>query len=260
MIFGIIQGRLTKPDEGHQTTPSAWEREFDLCDELGIDYIEWNIDSNKNSNNPIFFDEKILSYKHRISSVCFDTLVTRESFDESFFKNKIYDHTEKLRSLGIKKVTFPFLEAAQIKTLSDIKSIVRILKNYNSKFPDMQINLELDCKVEVVESILSEIDFCFLTYDTGNLTYNNIDHELYIDKFFGKINNVHLKDRSASTGESFYNFKGDTPFLRIFENLFLRNYNEIFTLQMARKNNISEIELNRNYIFEFRRMYEKQRI
>ena len=260
MIFGIIQGRLTKPIEGHQTTPKNWEREFDLCKKLNIDYIEWNIDFNKDRNNPLFFDPKISNYSKMISSVCFDTLVCNDSFDEEYFRNQTYDHTEKIRKLGIRKVTFPFLESSQIRTAGDIKSIVKILRNYNKKFPNMQINLELDCKVETIDSILSEINFCFLTYDTGNLTHNNIDHELYIDKFFSKINNVHLKDRSLLTGESFHDFKGDTPFLEIFKNLSLRNYNNIFTLQMARKNDMDEVELNKNYISKFRRMYEEQNI
>ena len=256
MKIGIIQGRLTDPAEGHQTTPANWSREFNICKDLGLSHIEWNIDFKKDRNNPIFTDPNIKKYRNMISSICFDTLVTRDSFDEEYFRQKTYFHTEEIIKLGIDRVTFPLLEAAKIKSKKDAATIVEIIKNYNQAFPSIKINLELDCKIKIVASVLSELEFCSLTYDTGNLTYSNVDHMLYIDRFFNKIENVHLKDRSATTGESFSNFKGDTPFLDIFKDLSSRNYNKIFTLQMARKKGVSEKDLIKKYTEKFRRMYE----
>lgn len=260
MKIGIIQGRLTAPIEGHQTTPENWSREFDICNDLGLSHVEWNIDFKKDRNNPIFTDLNVKKYRDMISSVCFDTLVTRNTFDEEYFRQKTYPHTEEIIRLGINKVTFPLLEAAKIKSGKDIATVIKIIKNYNKKFPSIKVNLELDCEIKTVEVLLSELEFCSLTYDTGNLTYSNINHALYIDKFFNKIENVHLKDRSATTGESFSNFKGDTPFLDIFKDLSSRNYNKIFTLQMARKKGLSEKDLIKKYTEEFRRMYEQKRI
>ena len=257
MIIGIIQGRLTSPIEGHQTTPANWVREFDICKSLGLNHVEWNIDFNKNRDNPILSDQNIKDYKNMISSVCFDTLVSKDAFNKNYFEYQTYHNTEKIINAGIHSVTFPLLESSRVRSDRDVAKIVELIKNYKHRFPSININLELDCEIEIIDAILSELDFCFLTYDTGNLTYSNVSHELYIDKFFNRINNVHLKDRSSSTGESFNNFMGDTPFLEIFKNLSSRQYDKLFTLQMARNDNISELELIKNYIAKFRRMYEK---
>ena len=42
MKLGIIQGRLTVPKEGHQTTPENWQNEFKLINKLSLEHIEWN--------------------------------------------------------------------------------------------------------------------------------------------------------------------------------------------------------------------------
>ena len=36
MKLGIIQGRLTVPKEGHQTTPENWQDEFMLINKLSL--------------------------------------------------------------------------------------------------------------------------------------------------------------------------------------------------------------------------------
>ena len=65
MKLGIIQTRLSDGFEGHQTTPHDWIKEFELLDELNLTHIEWNIDFNKNKNNPLFS----LEHQNKIKSV-----------------------------------------------------------------------------------------------------------------------------------------------------------------------------------------------
>jgi len=258
MNVGIIQGRLTYPSEGHQTTPINWQNEFILSKNLGLTHVEWNIDNNKNeTNNPIFFEKVVLDYIDMISSVCFDTVVDKKIFEEDFFVEKVYDSTEKLLNIGLSHVTLPILEGACIDSEFKLKKIIEILRSYKSKFKDVEISLEMDCEIHYTEKILNSVE-CNLTYDTGNLTYKNIDHSLYIDTFLSKIKNVHLKDRLVSSGASLSDFNGDTPFELIFEKLGDYKYKELFTLQMARKENLSEVELIQNYLEHFRGIYEKK--
>ena len=54
MKLGIIQGRLTDPKEGHQTTPGNWQDEFKLINKLSLNHIEWNLNKEKLLNNPLF--------------------------------------------------------------------------------------------------------------------------------------------------------------------------------------------------------------
>ena len=56
--IGIMQGRLSKRDpEKLQVFPiKNWKNEFKLCNEIGLDSIEWIIDTNNSLNNPIFSD------------------------------------------------------------------------------------------------------------------------------------------------------------------------------------------------------------
>ena len=41
MKIGIIQGRLSEPNEGFQECPINWKREFDLLPKLDLNHIEW---------------------------------------------------------------------------------------------------------------------------------------------------------------------------------------------------------------------------
>lgn len=254
MILGIIQGRLSDPKSGHQTTPDNWEEEFVKIKEIELNHLEWNIDFNKNFDNPVLHDSRIKDYSHLISSVCFDTLVTEKVFDEKYFQKQTYHHTEMILKNQINRVTFPLLEDAEISNDTKLRKIIKILSDYHKNFPSIEINLELDCSVDNVENILSEVD-CQLTYDTGNLTHKKINHLLYIEKFFNRINNVHLKDRSFKTGESMSNFQGDTPFKIIFKELKKREYKKMFTLQMAREETGKELDLIKNYVRVFKEMY-----
>jgi sugar phosphate isomerase/epimerase len=260
MKLGIIQTRLSDGSEGHQTTPSNWIEEFKLLDELSLTHIEWNIDFNKNKNNPLFLLEhqnKIKSVNSKISSVCFDTIVTEKLYtEEDYFENNVCSYAQKIIDLGIENITFPLLEHCSINNEQKLAQIIYKLNDFKERYPKLNINLETDCSIEFLEKILDNVD-CFLTYDTGNLTYSNINHSLYIDKFIDIINNVHLKDRIRKTGESVSDFKGDTPFDLIFEKLSSFKYDKIFTLQMARGTKGKEKDLIKKYKKDFEVIYEK---
>ena len=57
MKIGIIQGRLSVPDLGHQTTPDNWIHEFKSLEPLGLEHIEWNIDNIRLFDNPVLTDK-----------------------------------------------------------------------------------------------------------------------------------------------------------------------------------------------------------
>ena len=121
----------------------------------------------------------------------------------------------------------------------------------------MIINIESDSRISLVSEVLNSSDNVRFTYDTGNITASNFNHDKYIDSIFDKIDNVHLKDRMYNQGPSMEYGKGDTDFNTIFEKLSKLKYNKLFTLQMSRGIAGEEVkyigELSRN----FRRLYGK---
>ena len=253
MELGIVQGRILKSPLGHQTTHKDWQKEFDIAKQIGIRHIEWNIDFTKNEDNPIFHDD-LGYYVNNISSVCFDTAVTLKVFEEEYFLKNIIEPSQILFKKGIRNITIPLLEESEINTDKKLKKAIANINNLKKFIPEMDVNLEMDCSIGYTKKIIENTK-CFLTYDTGNLTYKKIDHILYIDNFISKITNVHLKDRSILTGESLSDFSGDTPFRMIIKTLLEKKYKNLYTLQMARNINVSDEELIKTYIKKFRRMY-----
>jgi sugar phosphate isomerase/epimerase len=255
--IGIIQARLTTPDEGHQTTPIEWKREFDSLSELGLNHIEWNLDKNKLHDNPIFkakIDSKTSSL---ISSVCFDNLVSEKTYEEGFFQDNFTIFLDSIEKAGVHSVTLPLLEVSGITSKKRLEKMKALLLPVIESHKNMNFNIESDSNPENVREILDLSDRLKFTYDTGNITAANYDHKKYISVVFDKISNVHLKDRKKSGGQSMLDFSGDTDFKNIFSILSSLGYDELFTLQMARGEPGLEISLNRRYLNFFRKEYDK---
>lgn len=257
MKIGIIQGRLTPPSEGHQTTPKNWKKEFDYLEAYGLSHVEWNLDENKLLDNPIFKEEIDKKTIALISSVCFDNLVTEEVYNSDFFHKNFTNLLSSLESVGIYSVTIPLLEKSGINSIKKLEKIKKILAPVVEEHKQMKFNIESDSSPEKVKDLLSISSRLYFTYDTGNITAANYDHEKYINEVFDKIRNVHLKDRKKSGGQSVLDFAGDTDFEKIFRLLSKRNYNELFTLQMARGVSGQEANLITEYLDFFRKEYGK---
>ena len=60
MKMGIIQGRLSRPTEGFQETPSKWWDEFLMLPDLGLNHVEWIVTKDSFESNPIFNKEEDL--------------------------------------------------------------------------------------------------------------------------------------------------------------------------------------------------------
>ena len=110
MKLGIIQGRLTIPKEGHQTTPKNWQNEFALIEKLSLNHIEWNLNSEKLINNPLFKDKISLDNLLKISSVCFDNAVSGSILDFDYFNENVLNIIPLLKKIGINKISLPLVE------------------------------------------------------------------------------------------------------------------------------------------------------
>lgn len=250
--IGIIQGRLTPPEEGFQICPKNWREEFSTLKILGLTHIEWIVTTNKYLNNP-FFTEDISRFP--VSSVCLDNVVDERISKSNFIEENIIPACERVLKLGWKSITIPLLENSSIeddvKYVEFYKSFSDVTKTYR----DINFCLETELSISKLVKLCSIGDNIKVTYDTGNTTSYGISHLEYINEMFSKIENIHLKDRTfnAQTKEP---GMGNTPFLEIFSILKNKNYEKFYTLQTARCTSGEELNTIRRHSEVLRRIYD----
>jgi L-ribulose-5-phosphate 3-epimerase len=251
MIFGILQGRLSKPINNKiQEFPFlTWEKEFLDLTEVELSGIEWLITPEFNFNNP-FFTEKILSSK--ILSVCMDTMVNSSFYEYDFLNENLLPVLDRMLELELSKIVIPLLEDSSIEDENIRYKFLNNLIPITKKYPIINFCFEFECNKEIVKEFVENQPNYYITYDTGNFTSvykEKINHKELISFFGSKIKNVHFKDRTYK-GQTKQFGLGDTDFKTIIDSLKNINYNENIILQLARGVDDDEI----NYI---KNTYEK---
>ena len=224
MNLSILQGRLSTPDLGYQETPANWMREFSLLEATELSSIEWVITKKQMFDNAFFNND--LS-KYPISVVCADHVIDERIFEKGFFFDHVYPVCEISQEWGIKTVAIPLLELSEVNTQKKKEKIIENLVDCCDSFSDLNINVEAELDASSLLEIVSSHENLKVTYDTGNLTALNYNHDLYIDKVYDKITNVHLKDRNFNYGVSRRFGDGDTDFDLIFKKLSSLGYQGI---------------------------------
>jgi sugar phosphate isomerase/epimerase len=228
MKIGIIQGRLSPPDNGFQECPENWEREFNLLKELNLSHIDWVVTQDSFKNNPIFFKD-LNGYS--INSICADNLVDQCVFRE-LESNLVPICNAAIRN-NIKNITIPLLEDSSVQDDRDRKVFIDLILPIADRYKNLNFSFEAELEAKKLLQIVDLRDNFFVTYDTGNITSCGLDHEKYINLVKHKLDNVHLKDRTfdAKTVEP---LTGDTNFKLIFKTLSHVGYNGLYTLQTMR--------------------------
>jgi len=232
MKMGIIQGRLSKPDEGFQDTPLEWRREFDLLDVVGLTHIEWIITKESFSQNP-FLNTCLDGYP--INSICVDNLVDKRIFDRKYFFENIRPICRRMSKDGVRCMTIPLLEASSVVDDEKRGIIADYISEISGEYRhrNFLFSIEAELEPEKLQELININENIRVTYDTGNMTSFGQDHIEYIKIFHDKINNVHLKDRTFDA-RTVCPGTGNTDFKEIFSALKKVNYNGPFTLQTAR--------------------------
>jgi len=237
MNIGIIQGRLSPPNEGFQECPDDWEREFRLLEKLGLSHVDWVVTKDSFKNNPIFFED--LS-DYSINSICADNLVDQCIFGE-LASNLVPICGAAIRN-NIKNITIPLLEDSSVQDEKDREIFIKLMLPIADLYKNLNFSFEAELEAEKLLEIVSLRDNFFVTYDTGNITSCGFDHQKYINLVKYKIDNVHLKDRTfdAKTVEP---LTGDTNFELIFKILQGIGYNGVYTLQTMRGESGNEVSV-----------------
>jgi hypothetical protein len=252
MNIGLLQGRLSKPTNGHiQEFPEDWEAEFETLKECGLCGVEWLVTPGKALNNPIYNrPEQVDQYP--ITSICLDTMVDSRIILDNYVDLNLGSLCKVLMSrTSIRNITIPLLEDSSMCANSKREKFSKIIQRIGNEFPEINFSFEAELGIKELKEIVSLCDNFYVTYDTGNITSFGLDHVEYINSFFGKINNVHLKDRTFDS-KTVEPLTGDTDFELIFRLLKSYNYKGNYILQTARSTTGQEKQtiLRHKKIFE----------
>ena len=257
MTLGLMQGRLSRPTDGHiQEFPRDWQKEFESLKECGLAGVEWLITQNTRKINPLLETPQLVS-KYPVLSVCADTLVDERIVDKSYLNDNLVKLCNTLMQFTvIRNITIPLLEESSMDNPVARGKFCELIKDIGDKYPEICFSFEAELGMHELRQIVSLCGNFYVTYDTGNITSYGLDHAEYI-KFFGMdINNVHLKDRTFA-GQTVAPLSGDTDFRTIFKTLVELNYNGPYILQTARELEGEERETILNHKKIFESLYEE---
>ncbi len=249
--IGILQGRLSPPVDGRiQAFPgNNWEQEFFQAKEIGLELIDWIVEAEGLSENPLLSvdGEKAINNAISMSGVTIGAVCADFFMDRPLIRCSKLEQKERIRVLDIlisrlnqfhiKYLEIPFIDNSAINSHSELLEIVRIIKPLCEKAYQAGVTLVFETSLppEKFRDFLSYFDHpaAMANYDMGNsasLGYN--PHE-ELNLYGDMVATVHVKDR-VFHGKSVPLGEGDTDFSTCFSLLKDKNYTGPFFLQVAR--------------------------
>ena len=258
--IGIMQGRLTPSNgRGIQFFPfGAWENEFSLGEEIGLDEIEWIFDYERYEENPLWTESGCQAIKAKIEetgvkvhSVCFDYFMRRPFYkgkgnyeENTEFFSRALDGMERI---GASLIEVPLVDDSSIQTTEERKEALRLARDMADRAAQkkMVVGFETDMPPGTFRKFLEDIDRenVAANYDSGNSSGLGYDHREELLSLGTLVANVHIKDRVFQNGTVQLG-TGSANFEQVFSSLENIGYQGSLILQAARgedgdeKNNI----------------------
>jgi L-ribulose-5-phosphate 3-epimerase len=254
----LMQGRLLPMRDGrYQAFPSGeWELELSRAADLGLAGIEWIIDENGFSDNPMTKASgrsRLRKARHtlglKIDSVCADIFMTKHLLDSlgDQISTSVRDFIDILNwcsDLEMRYVILPFVDSSRLVTVEELNGLRNLLSDVAAKAAQngVEVHLETDLAPTINRDIVVESGFPWiaLNYDIGNSA--SLGHS-FQDEFgvFGSlVRSVHVKDRIRG-GSTVPLGDGDADIRGVFEQLFRVDYQGDLVLQVARSREGDEI-------------------
>lgn len=262
--LGFMQGRLVDSEKKGRIQffpANNWVKEIKIAHNLGFQFMEWTIDDDNLSKNPIYNGniknlKKILTkYKFKIPSITLDYFMQKPFFKANLKNRKIIiNNLEKIfkngRKIGIKKYIIPLVDNSSIENIIEENDLIIQLKKISRKFNTAQFLFESDYKPNKLLNFIKKFKSkkFGINYDTGNSA--SLDYDFSEEKvYFKYVKNIHIKDRKKKSttvrlGQGNWNYKKFFNFIR------KKKYSGNFILQTARSNkkkHIEEILINKNF-------------
>ncbi len=246
--IGFMQGRLSPMRNGRiQSFPwGHWENEFILAGVLGFKVMEWTIDSENFSENPLLtaggqsaINQLSQQYDIQIPSVTCDYFM-----ENPFWKsNTTLTHDNLIRILdgmhfiGAKILIIPLVDNSSLTGLAQIKKSVRFFSALESKLFEngLQIAFESDFNPRELSAYISNFNpnFFGINYDIGNSACFGFNPTEEFEAYAARIVNIHVKDRALG-GTTLPLGEGAAEFPKIFDLLKTYSYRGNLIMQTAR--------------------------
>ena len=262
--IGIMQGRLS-PVVGDriQAFPAAtWREEFASARALGIEAIEWVVDTTDLDANPLFNVEgrreiAAQSREHGVTVpvVCADYLMeiplSAPGLDDRLrATGMLWELIKAAPDVGIGHIEIPLLGPADITDPAREEIVVQALREALPlvERAGLGILLEVGLPPARVAALLDKIgsEAVRINYDMGNSAYFGFDAAAEVGAYGARIGNTHVKDCtpaafSVPLGE------GDVDFDLVFSGLKRHGFEGDFILQTFRPKGEDPLAVARTY-------------
>ena len=210
--FGVMQGRLSQQTErGYQSFPwESWEEEFETAAELGLEHIEWVLDSFDIDVNPLMVNPAIVNKNSShsgisIPSVCADFLMnTPLVSSEKEVWERFSFMLAGMEEVGAQIAVIPCVDQSSILVPANYANLVASLPKALQLASDhsVQLALEADLPPNYFLSLLTEFEAEGLkvNYDSGNSSSLGYDFDTEVRTYGHLISDFHLKDRPFGGG------------------------------------------------------------
>ena len=249
--IGVMQGRLLpKYNNRFQAHPLGyWQEEFPLAQKLGLDCIEFILDFNDISLNPLMSEEGLKEIKElvRQTNVSVDTICADYfmEFPLHSTEEKIVSKCKKVLSqllnasleLGVTDIIIPCVDQSSIIEKDKRNRLIKRIKEILPTIEEVKINLALETDlapssfVNLIDSIDSE--FIKVNYDIGNSASFGFEITDELSAYGDLISDIHIKDRPLG-GSSVFLGKGEADFDLFFKTLEKYSYKGPFIMQAYR--------------------------
>ena len=262
-----MQGRLSPPRRGRiQSFPvETWREEFMAAKDCGFDLIDWIVEGEGFTDNPLLSDEGLREMKALAeeTGVCIGAVCADYFMDYPLLRCGRKELIERLEVLlriarrmnkaGIPYMEVPFVDHSAIKTANELAGLVDTLRVVLDEIAGLDVTLAFETSLppRLFADFLAALDHraAKANYDMGNSASLGYDPREELKAYGRDIVTVHVKDRVLGGGTVPLG-TGHTDFdvcFSLFEEL---NYTGPFILQAARSD--EEMEWNRkNLAFVF---------
>ena len=249
--IGFMQGRLCNQVEGKiQAFPKKdWSFEIEVAGANNYRLIEWTVDFEGLSKNPLVFKVGRSKIKEictknnlKIPSLTGDCYMQKPFWKKNAeehlrYKNLFYLIPTACSDLGIKKIIVPLVDNGGLENLDqELRFIDFMLKNEDLfNVHGVQLAFESDYGPQELARFIERLPCKTfgINYDIGNSASMGFDPSEEFDAYGERILNVHVKDR-VKNGGTVPLLKGDANFPYVFYRLSRINYCGNFILQTAR--------------------------
>jgi hexulose-6-phosphate isomerase len=246
--IGFIQGRLSLIKNNRiQSFPwGEWQNEFIKASMIKLSLIEWTIDSERFSENPLVTQsgyKEIISlstkYNIKVPSVTCDFFMENPVWksDPSVIREGIISIVNGMAKIGSQILVIPLVDNSSLKNKSDTKSVKDFFINLIPELDKANVTVafESDLNPKKFSEFINEFEkkYFGINYDLGNSASLGFDSAEEFMAYGSRIINVHVKDRKKS-GNTVPLGEGDVDFPKVFRFLRETDYKGNLILQTAR--------------------------